>query len=375
VASREGDQRRFDLLRGRKVCVTGRLIAMSRADFDRLVVEHGGRLQSLPTRGTKYLVIGEDGWPAEHDGAPTKAFAQARRLRAYNYPIELLSESAFFERLGLGEQLSAVRGRHTVADLVRLFGISAAQLRRWMRLRLIEPVETVHRLSYFDFHQVAAAKKLCELVREGVGLGSIRAGLEQMRDWLPADALPLAQLAMLEQDGRLLARLDGRLVEPSGQQRFDFDASALEAGAIDAPPAVALPPPPEDIDELFDQALVLEDARRFTEAAALYRRAIVHEPHDAVLHFNLGNVLYELAQIDDARESYGRAIACDANYAEAWNNLGNALADLGERQAAIDAFRQALRLVPDFDAARQNLDATLAEIGPSNGGPQLRVLS
>jgi tetratricopeptide (TPR) repeat protein len=355
------------------VCVTGRLLAMSRANLERLVADHGGRLQTLPTRGTRFLVIGQDGWPAECDGAPTKAFEQARRLRAYGYPIELLAEEAFFERLGLAEQCTAVRGRHTLADVSRLLGVSAAQLRRWMRLGLIAPVETVHRLCYFDFHEVAAAKRLCELLRQGAALGGIRRGLEQIRQWLPAQDLPLAQLALLEQDGGLLARLDGRLLEPSGQRRFDFDESAGGDETADRR-AVPLPLPPEDVDELFDQALLLEDAGRFDEAAELYRRALRQEPRDAVLHFNLGNVLYSLSRPGEAAECFRRALKCDANYAEAWNNLGNALADDGRLSAAVDAFRQALRLVPRYDAARENLETTLAQVGQNTCVPRLRIL-
>lgn len=369
-----GGQSRDDFLRGRKVCVTGRLLSMTRAELERLIVERGGTLQSLPTRGTKFLVIGEDGWPSEHDGAPTKAFDQARRLRAYKYPIEFLTEQAFFERLGIAEQVSPIRGRHTVAELTRLLRISAAQVRRWVRLGLIEPAETVHRLWYFDFHQVAAAKRLCELVRDGVPLANIRQGLEQMQEWLPGEALPLAKLAMLEHDGRLLARLDGRLVEPSGQLQFDFDAADAECSDDKRPSSVALPAPPEDVDELFDQALVLEDVGQFAAAAELYRRAIAQEPRDPVLHFNFGNVLFGLNKHEQAADSFRQALSCDPNYAEAWNNLGNALAELGSDSEAVEAFRQALRLVPDYEDARTNLAATLREHGGQDDAPKLRVL-
>ena len=97
----------------------------------------------------------------------------------------------------------------------------------------------------------------------------------------------------------------------------------------------------EDSESLFDQALAAEDTQDLAVAADLYQRAILRDPADPVLHFNLGNVLFGLARYGDAAGSYQRALRLDAGYAEAWNNLGNTFAQLESWQGAIAAFRRA----------------------------------
>jgi hypothetical protein len=95
-----------------------------------------------------------------------------------------------------------------------------------VRTGLIEPVEVVHRLAYFEFREVASAKSLCDLTATGVTTQRIRESLEQLRNRLPGIETPLNQFTVLEENGRLLVRLDDdTLAEPSGQLQFDFLAS------------------------------------------------------------------------------------------------------------------------------------------------------
>lgn len=356
-----------EFLFDKRVCVTGRFVSMTHEELAALVRAGGGQFRRNPPRGAAMLVVGEEGWPAQHDGSPTATFERARRLRAYGYPIEFLSESEFFEKVGLVKRTEAIRGPLTIADLAGILKLSSARIRAWIRMGLITPTKTVHRFCYFDFHQVSGAKRLCELIAEGARLSEIRAGLEQIRRWLPRRELPFSQLASLEHDGRLLARVCGNLVEPGGQRRFDFD-SASDQG-IDTIPVVSRS---ADVDQLFDEALCLEDAGRLEEAAQVYGRGIEREPSDPVCHFNLGNVLFALGRIEAAVQSYRHAIQRDPHYAEAWNNLGNTHRAMEAWPDAIAAFRRAIQLVPDYADARHNLRDALNRPGwnvstPPNG--------
>ena len=228
-----------------------------------------------------------------------------------------------------------------------MLGLRASQVRRWARLGLVTPRRTVHRLAFFDLAQVASAKRICELIVQGVSLANIRRGLEQIDRWLPQHETPLSQLALLEHDGQILVRLNGTLAETNGQLRFNFD-----------PPGDmrTVAPAREDSESLFDEALAAEDAQDLPGAVELYGRAVRLDPADPILHFNLGNVLFGLSRYREAADSYQRAIGLDAGYAEAWNNLGNALAALEEWRQAITAFRRALQLVPQYEDAQYNLD-------------------
>jgi tetratricopeptide (TPR) repeat protein len=233
-----------------------------------------------------------------------------------------------------------------MADLTRVLGVPATRIRRWMRLGLVTPRRTVHRLSFFDLAEVANAKRICRLIASGASLPNIRRGLEQMQRWLPSRDLPFSQLALLEHDGKILVRLNGTVAEPSGQLRFNFDGPEE---------AIAKAPARDDVEALFDEALAAEDAGELSEAVERYQRAIAIEPADPVLHFNLGNVLFGLQRFGEAAGSYQQALRWDPAYAEAWNNLGSVWIALKAWKPAIRAFRQALRLVPNYEDARHNL--------------------
>lgn len=344
-------------LRGKRVAATGRLVSMTHADFAQLVVARGGDFMPVASRGTSVLVIGEDGWPLEADGRQTISLVRARRFRADGYPIELLSEEEFYGRLELIEPQTAIHRRCTINQLSRLLKLPGRQLRSWMRAGLIAPVEVVHRLAYFDFRQVASAKNLCELTSAGVKPRQVRESLEQLRTWLPGIDAPLAQLSLLESDGRLLVRLtDDRLADSAGQLYFDFlTASVAE------PEIVAFGV--RSAEEWFEEALDLEDRGRPAEAVAAYREAILLEPHDPVLHFNLGNALCACRETSAAAEHFRQAVGRDPCYAEAWNNLGNALDGFADYDAAIDAYQRALQLVPTYADAHYNLAETLVKLG------------
>ena len=341
-------------LRDKRVCVTGRALAMTHAEIGELVQACGGQfIRTLP-RGAAMLVVGDNGWPAGEDGSPTATFRRARELRARGYPIEFLTESEFFERVGLVERDAELRGQLTMADVARVLGIPAPRLRRWLRMGLLQPTKTVHRFPFFDFQKVSDARKLCDLLSHGVKLAEIRHGMEQVHSCLPDRELPFSQLDMLQHDGQLLVRINGSLVELNGQLRFDFETES------DVPcETLSVPQSANDAERLFDEALALEDAGCLDRAADAYRKAIQWDPADPVLPFNLGNVLFGLGQVNDAAASYQAALDLDPCYAEAWNNLGNIHADQQRWKDAEAAFRRALQLVPDYEDARSNLNGVL----------------
>lgn len=342
-------------LKGQRVCVTGTLAAMSHSEFGALVAECGGRFLQQPVKRQSLLVIGADGWPAHRDGSASAVFKRAQKLKDGGYPLEFLSEEEFFRRIGLADREESLRGRFTISELSHLLGVTAASLKRWTRLGLIQPVETIHRFSYFTFAEVASARRLCELVSAGASPARIRQGLEQFRAWLPAAEVSFAQLSLVEHSGQVLMRLRGALVAPSGQRHFDFESlDGDEPGSLplQTRPAAALGP----FDSLFDQALSLEDCGRFTEAADAYQQARLLSPNDPAVHFNLGNVLYQMGKLVESLDSYRQALRLDPEYAEAWNNLGNVLWQTGVLSGALEAFDNALALVPNYRDAKHNLE-------------------
>lgn len=342
-------------LEGRRIALTGRFVTMPQHEVELLVRELGGEVIAAPTRDTHLLVLGQEAWALRSDGRPTRKLVQARDLKAAGCPIEVVQEDEFFDELAAQEARASVRRWYTPAQLQRILGVSGQRIRAWVRLRLIVPVQVVHRLPYFDFRQVASAKRLCELLDGGVPVARLHASLEQMRRWLPGWDEPLAQLAKLEHRGQLLVRLDnGSLAEPHGQLRFDFDP------AEDSHP---LPMNEPGSETLFEQGLDHELQGRLPEAVRAYEAALQLAPHDPVLHFNLANVYYALESPAAAAEHFAHATEFDPSYIEAWNNFGSVLAELGRTSEALWAMRRALHLAPHYADAHYNLAQTLFEQG------------
>jgi tetratricopeptide (TPR) repeat protein len=145
------------------------------------------------------------------------------------------------------------------------------------------------------------------------------------------------------------------LVEATGQLRFDFvsdgDNAALPWSSL------------QTADQLFDEALELQDSGHHAEAAEIYRRAIELDPGDPVLYFNLATVHYERGLLEDSAAAYLEATQRDSKYVEAWNAIGCVLSELKRTKEAIVALRRAVELVPDYGDAHYNLAFELESQG------------
>ena len=348
-------------LDGARVALTGKFSTMTQREIAELVAQFGGECVSSPGRNTKFLVVGAAGPPLGNDGQPSQALQRARQLRADGYEIEIINEEEFLQReLDLVGDDDQVRQRYTVAQLSRILNVSRDTIRLWVRVGLIEPVETVHRLKFFDFKQVSSAKVLCDLLQDGLPLSKIRESLERVRDWMPGMDSPLMQLSMLEDNGRILVRLtDGRLAEPSGQLQLDFDEEAERC-------SLAIEDVGRTADEWFQDALDRENQGDYPGAIQAYRSAIESETDDPILHFNLGNVLYAAQDLVDAEQQFRKAVELDANYVEAWNNLGTVLADLDRYEESVEVFERAIEVFPLYADAHFNLGDVYSSLGQAN---------
>jgi tetratricopeptide (TPR) repeat protein len=335
----------------RKVCVTGRLVTLTHAQLGELVEACGGTFIRFPTRSSIIVVLGDGGLPAAGDGTPSRVFSRARQLKARGYRIDFVSEDEFLEQIGLAASAREVRGLHTIADLASILEIPVARLRQWVHIGLIEPTETRFHRDYFDMQQVSLANRVAELMAGGTSLRAIRRGFEKLEAFLPGERSPLERIARMQRSGRILVRIDGRLVETSGQQHFDFDSADESAATVPG----ATYSTDQEVQDLLDKALDSEDAGDFAQTVTTYQRALQLAPHDVVLHYNLGNVLFALERSEEAATSYRHALEIDSDYVEAWNNLGNAYAEQQLWNDAAAALQNAIGLLPTYADAHFNL--------------------
>ena len=208
-------------LSGKRVAFVGKLGGVNRREAGRLVRHYGGIPVDHVQDGADLIVIGADELPIADDGLLDEQI----RDDAARGRLEVISETQFWHRLGLMDSEHHVRRLYTPAMLAHLLNVSVAVIRRWHRRGLIVPVREVHRLPYFDFQEVATARRLAELIAAGVTPQAIERKLEQLARYVPDVERPLAQLSIIVEGRQLLLRQGEGLIEPGGQMRLDFEAA------------------------------------------------------------------------------------------------------------------------------------------------------
>jgi tetratricopeptide (TPR) repeat protein len=332
----------------RRVAITGKLVSMTRSEAAALLRRRGCEYQPRLTRQTTVLVVGEGGLPLRKDGRLSRRLQRARRLQQTGHPITILSEHELLACLGVDGRCDGVHRLYTAAQIAELVGASADQIRAWLRGGLLQPVESADGVDHFDYQQVVAARRICELIRSGVKPARVLRSLRQLQ----GEVLPAVQ----ESAGNLLERRDdGQLADPAGQLYFDFaEQAAVTAGQVHAEPGAA---------EWFEQGCRHEQACRLDEAAEAYRRALARGGASPDACFNLGNVLAAQGRKEAATERYRQAVELEPNHVDAWNNLGAALEELGQVQQAQAAYENALKLCPGHADAHYNLADLLDKTG------------
>ncbi|MHB8902452.1 MAG: tetratricopeptide repeat protein [Thermoguttaceae bacterium] len=360
-------------LEGQYLALVGRLASMSKRHATQLIRQHGGTVVDQPSGNVTWIVIGEAELPlpglsdsGDWLDAETRAAADEGRVR-------VVTETQLWQHLGLVELDHDVHRLYTPAMLADLLALEIATIRRWHRRGLIRPVRMVRKLPYFDFQEVATARRLAELLAAGVKAGSLERKLADLARYLPEVERPLAQLSIMIEGKDILLRQGDGLIEPGGQLRFDFgaaeEASVLSDGPAGAAPisistdqilADRLAHSPEEICSLAAQ---LEDEGQLADAAEMYRAAMAVGGPQAAVCFQLAELLYRQGDIAGARERYYMTVELDEDYVEARANLGCVLVESGQLDLAIAAFQGALAYHEDYADVHYHLARALDQVG------------
>lgn len=364
----------------KRVAFVGKLGGINRREARQLVRAQGGTLVERPAATVDLIVIGADELPlGEHD----ELLDEETRRAAAEGRLEIIAETQLWQRLGLVESEQSVRRLYTPAMLAELLDVPVATIRRWHRRGLIVPAREVHRLPYFDFQEIATARRLAELVAAGVSPASIERKLAELSRFVPEIERPLAQLSVIVEGRQLLLRQGEGLIEPGGQLRIDFDSveSARTHDDDDESVAATLPairwPAPGSASasgtspaEMLHLAAELEDTGQLSAAAEVYRAVLAAAGPRAEVCFQLAELLYRLGDVTAARERYYMAVELDEDYVEARANLGCVLAETGQPDLAIAAFEGALAYHRDYPDVHYHLARTLDELGRGSDADQ-----
>lgn len=361
------------LLPGQRVALVGKLAGMSKREAQQLIREHGGLPQEKLDADVQLLVVGE------HE-SPLLDLSQwlddALRQAIERGTLSVITETQLWQRLGFVEGEQNIHRLYTPAMLADLLQVPLAVIRRWHRRGLIVPAREVRKLPYFDFREVATARRLAELLAAGVSPQAVEKKLAALARLLPGVERPLAQLSVIVEGRELLLRQGDGLIEPGGQLRFDFEAGPEACGqGNEASPLESSTAIPNTIAlslndrttispaELRGWAAQLEDAGQLELAAEMYRAVLAAGGPQADVCFQLAELLYRLGDISAARERYYITIELDEDFVEARNNLGCILAEMGQIDLAVAAFEGALAHHPDYLDAHYHLARALDEQG------------
>lgn len=364
------------VVRDQRIAFAGRLGGMNRREAANLLRSYGATVVDSDARGIDWVVIGAEESPL----AEAELLDEATRRAAGEGTLEILHETELWHRLGLVDLEQSIRQYYTPAMLAHLLGVSVRVIRRWQRRGLITPVRTLHKLPYFDFQEVATARRLAQWVAAGASPEAIERRLAELVEVLPDIRRPLDQLSILVEGKQVLLRQGEGLIEPGGQLRFDFDAFAeqpwREEAVRESVTASVLSiadrgedtfptgeSPPAEQDEWLAAAFEAEDRDDLATAIGCCHAILARDGARADICFQLGELLYRQGHPLAARERYYMALELDSEFVEARASLGGVLAETGQPELAVAAFRGTLRLCDDYPDVHYNLARTLDELG------------
>ena len=103
---------------------------------------------------------------------------------------------------------------------------------------------------------------------------------------------------------------------------------------------------------------------QWDESLNYFQDALLDDPENPQLHFNIGSVLYKKQQYEEALKSFEKAIITqDVKLQQnAYYNQGNTFYQLNQYQEAIQAYKKTLDLNPSDQEAKHNLELVRAKL-------------
>jgi tetratricopeptide (TPR) repeat protein len=247
---------------------------------------------------------------------------------------------------------------YSTRDVSRTLGLSAGQIRAFVRAGVLDPERGRRGEHRFSFQDLVVLRTARELAAARIPPRQIHRTLRRLREQLPGGR-PLAAVQIVAAGDRIVVR-DGRSVwnPESGQALFDFDVADLAEEVAPVTRQVAARAREEardyDAEAWYEMGYDLEPSS-VEDARDAYRRALELDPDHVHARVNLGRLLHEAGLVEPAAAHYRIALACNPRDPTAAFNLGVALEDLGHLDDAVRAYEIATRLEADFADAHFNL--------------------
>jgi tetratricopeptide (TPR) repeat protein len=246
-------------------------------------------------------------------------------------------------------------------DVARMLGITAAQVRAFVRAGVLDPDRGTRGELRFSFQDLVLLRTAHGLVSARVPARRVRSALSRLRAQLP-EGRPLSGVQIATDGDRIVVGDGGRRWQPeSGQVLFDFDTADLEREvarlerrrAEEA--AAAGADGEEGVEVLFQRASRVDEEGDVAAAIAAYRTLLDVAPGHVEARINLGRLLHDMGDAAAAAVEYRRALDAQPKSAVAAFNLGVALEDGARFDEAAAAYAAALAADPRLADAHFNL--------------------
>lgn len=362
-----------DSIVGMRVAFVGKLGGLNRREARKFVREQGGVMVDSPSSQANLVVIGADELPSsDYEKLLDDSVIEAARQGL----LQIINETEFWQRMGMDHEAPGTSDSqyYTPAMLAELLELPITTIRRWQRRGLIRPARQVNKLPYFDFQEVASARRIAKLIQSGDSPKTIESKLQQLATLTPELQRPLSQLSIIIEGRNVLLRRGEGLIEPGGQKRIDFDAIESPVDEADSNPDVLDMAAGEEelsnesIDNFSraEQYVALanqfEDQGELDAAVQVYRAMLLAFGPTPESSFRIAELLYLLGDVPAARERYFLAVELDETYVEARASLGCVLAELGQPEMAVSAFRGALDFHADYPDVHFHLARVLDDL-------------
>jgi tetratricopeptide (TPR) repeat protein len=272
-----------------------------------------------------------------------------------------------------------------VRDVTKMVGLSASQVRAYVRAGFVRPDRGPGGALRFSFQDLLVLRTARGLVAARIPARRVRRALGKLKEQLP-EGRPLTGVHIAAEGDRIVVRDGAARWQPeSGQVLFDFGASEIAervapvvAEAASRPAGKgsltacdwyewgceledvapdqareayrrALELEPDHADALVNLGRLLHAAGAPAVAEAHYRRALEARPDDETAVFNLAVVLEDQGRLDEALAAYERAVTIDATCADAHYNAALLYEKRGNQAAALqhlNAYRRLVRAGP-----------------------------
>ncbi len=269
-------------------------------------------------------------------------------------------------------------GGYSTKDAAALLGLSATQVRSYVRAGFLSPPQGPRGEYSFSFQDLVLLRTAKALLAARVPRRRVRLSLQNLRGQLP-DGRALTGVRISAQGHQVVVRDGGELWNPeSGQALFDFEVAVLareastrelrafSAGSGEPAAQDAGGEPAAAAGGWFARGEELEaegSPAAVAAAMAAYRQAIASEPGLADAHLNLGRLLHEQGKTGEAERCYREALAARPGDATAAFNLGVALQDLGRLREAAEAYEAALAIDRTLADSHYNLAGIYEQLG------------